>query len=81
MQSLALLVVGLFLLFTVSGPAAVVLAFHDAWLGAVVCGLLAWSMGLHWFFHVQTSVRYVGLVSALLGVLAAGIILSRALPQ
>lgn len=80
MKSLALLVVGLFLIFTVSGPAAVLLAFHDMWIGAVVCGLLAWSMGLHWFFNVQTSVRYMGLLAALSGAFAAGVILRRCLP-
>ena len=80
MESLAFLVAGLFLIFTISGPAAVILAFHDAWIGAVICGLLAWSMGLHWFFNVKTGSRYIGLVAALSGVFAAGVILSRMLP-
>ncbi|NDC55394.1 MAG: hypothetical protein EBZ69_00955 [Alphaproteobacteria bacterium] len=79
MESLAFLVAGLFLIFTVSGPAAVILAFHDAWIGAVICGLLAWSMGLHWFFNVTTSARYLGLLAALLGAFAAGVILRRCL--
>lgn len=80
MESLAFLVAGLFLLFAVSGPAAVVLAFNDMWIGAVVCGLLAWSTGLHWFFNVTTKARYIGLICALLGVFAAGVILRRSLP-
>jgi hypothetical protein len=79
MESLAFLVAGLFLLFTVSGPAAVLLALNGFWPGAVLCGLLACSTGLHWFWNVQSSVRYVGLISALLGIASAGVILSRAL--
>jgi hypothetical protein len=80
MESLAFLVAGLFLLFTVCGPAAVILAWNDMWLAAVLCGLLAFSTGMHWFWNVTTAARYVGLISALLGVFAAGVILSRVLP-
>lgn len=81
MESLAFLVAGLFLVFTISGPAAVLLALNGFWPGAVLCGLLACSTGLHWFFNVTTSARYIGLISALLGIAAAGVILSRALGQ
>lgn len=80
MESLAFLVAGLFLIFTVSGPIAVILALNDLWLLAALFGVLAWSTGMHWFWNITTSVRYIGLVSALLGVFAAGVILSRVLP-
>lgn len=79
MESLAFMVAGLVLLFSVSGPLAVILAYNDCWLAALACGALACSTGLHWFWNVTTGVRYLGLICALLGLAAAGVILSRVL--
>jgi hypothetical protein len=79
MESLAFLVACLFLLVSVSGPTAVVLAHLNLWVLAVLCGAIAAATGFQWFFATSTWLRYLGLISALLGLGAIGFILSQML--
>jgi hypothetical protein len=79
MESLAFLVACLFLLVSVSGPTAVILAHFNLWILAVLCGAIAAVTGFQWFFSTSTLIRYLGLLSALLGLGAIGFILGQVL--
>jgi len=73
MESLALLVVWLFIFTHLCGPLALVLSFSVYWLNlwmAVLIGCLAVFLGVHWFTGVYTWPRYLGLVSAGFGIFA-----------
>jgi len=70
MESLALLVFGLFCAVFLCGPIAYVLAWrHFNILAILVAGMAIW-LGIYWFATIFTWAKYLGLLSAILGLLA-----------
>lgn len=70
MESLALLVFVIFSAVFLCGPIAVGLAYLKWTLPALLVGGLAIWLGVYWFATVYTWFKYLGIVSALLGLWA-----------
>lgn len=71
MESLALIVSLYFLTVLLSGPIAYGLAVWDKNVLALIAATAAIFTGVAWFTVVFTFVRYVGILSAIIGTLAA----------
>lgn len=70
MQDLAI-IVGLMLLAVLStGPLALWLAVQRYEFASLFVAAAALMFGIHWFIHVSTSIRFLGILTALLGVVA-----------
>lgn len=70
MESLALLVFVIFCAVFLCGPIAVLLAYLKWTLLALIVGGLAIWLGVYWFATVYTWAKYLGVVSAGLGLWA-----------
>lgn len=70
MESLALLAFVIFSAVFLCGPIAVGLAYLKWTLPALLVGGLAIWLGVYWFATVYTWFKYLGIVSALLGLWA-----------
>lgn len=70
MESLALLVAGLFCAVLLCGPAAYTLAVLRFYILAIIVAGMAIWLGVYWFATVYTWAKYLGILSAGLGVLA-----------
>lgn len=70
MESLALLVFVIFSAVFLCGPIAVGLAYLKWTIPALLVGGLAIWLGVYWFATVYTWFKYLGIVSALLGLWA-----------
>lgn len=70
MESLALLVFVIFSAVFLCGPIAVGMAYLKWTLPALLIGGLAIWLGVYWFATVYTAAKYLGVVSALLGLWA-----------
>jgi len=70
MQDLAVIVGLMFLAMLITGPLSLWLAFRHYELTSLFVAASALMFGIHWFINVSTSVRFLGLLTALLGVFA-----------
>ena len=70
MRDLALIVGAVFLAVITTGPLSVWLALRHYELASLFMAATALMFGIHWFINVSTSVRFLGLAAALLGVYA-----------
>lgn len=70
MESLALLVFVIFCAVFLCGPIAVTLAYFKWRILSLIVGGLAIWLGVYWFATVFTWAKYLGVVSALLGLWA-----------
>lgn len=70
MESLALLVFVIFCAVFLCGPIAVALAYSKWHILSLLVGGLAIWLGVYWFATVFTWAKYLGVVSALLGLWA-----------
>lgn len=70
MQDLAIIVGLMFLAMLITGPLSVWLAVQKYELGSLFMAAVALMFGIHWFINMSTSVRFIGLATALLGVFA-----------
>lgn len=70
MESLALLVFVIFCAVFLCGPIAVGLAYFKWRILSLIVGGLAIWLGVYWFATVFTWAKYLGVVSALLGLWA-----------
>jgi hypothetical protein len=77
MESLAILVVWLFILVHLTGPIALALAYYDFWLAGGLLGVAAIGLGVQWYSGVYTWPRYLGLVSAGMGLSAVVLVFRR----
>lgn len=70
MYDLALIVGMLFLVVLVSGPLSVWLAVRHYSLASLFMAAVALMFGINWFVAVSTTIRFVGLATAVLGITA-----------
>jgi hypothetical protein len=77
MESLAFIVVCVFVAVNLCGPGALILAHFKLDVLAVITAAAALVLGVQWFISVFTWARYLGLVSVCMGALAMGIVLKR----
>lgn len=70
MRDLAIIVGLMFLGVLTTGPLSIWLAVKRYELASLFMAALALMFGIHWFINVQTSIRFVGLAAAILGVVA-----------
>jgi hypothetical protein len=70
MHDLAIIVAVMFLAMICTGPLAIWLAVNKYELGSLFMAALALMFGIHWFINIQTSIRFLGMAVALLGVFA-----------
>lgn len=70
MESLAFLVFIIFCAVFLCGPFAVILAYLKWTIPALIVGGLAILLGAYWFGTIYTWFKYLGVVSALLGLWA-----------
>lgn len=70
MESLALLVFVIFSAVFLCGPIAVLLAYNKWHILSLFVGGVAIWLGVYWFATVFTWAKYLGVVSALLGLWA-----------
>lgn len=70
MESLAFMVFFIFCAVFLCGPIAVALAYGKWTIPALIVGGLAIWLGVYWFATVFTWAKYLGVVSALLGLWA-----------
>lgn len=73
-ESLAILVVCLFVAMNLCGPGALALVYFQLNIPAAVVGAAAVFLGAQWFTGVYTWARYLGIVSALMGALAVALV-------
>lgn len=70
MQDLVFLVSLLFLAVLVTGPLSVWLAVRQFFLASLIVAATALMFGIYWFGNVTTPIRFLGLLTAVLGVTA-----------
>lgn len=70
MESLALLVFGIFCVVFLCGPLALGLAYGKFNILAAIVALIAIWLGIHWFATVYTWAKYLGILPALFGLIA-----------
>lgn len=70
MQDLAIIVGMMFLAMVITGPLSVWLAVRHCAFASLFMAAAALMFGLHWFIHISTPVRFIGLVTAILGIFA-----------
>lgn len=74
MESLAILIVCLFVAMNLCGPGALALAYFKLYIPAAIVGAGAVLFGIQWFQGVYTWARYLGIVSAFMGLLAIALV-------
>lgn len=77
MESLAFLVVCIFVAVNLCGPGSLILAYFKLDVLAVMVAAAALVLGAQWFSGVYTWARYLGLVSCGMGVATLAIVLKR----
>lgn len=77
MESLAFLVVCIFVAVNLCGPGALILAYFKLDVLAVMTAAAALVLGVQWFTGVSTWAKYLGIVSVLMGAAAMSIVLKR----
>jgi len=70
MESLALLVFGIFCAAFLCGPIALGLAYGKFNVLAAIAAIIAIWLGIYWFATIYTWAKYLGVLSALCGLLA-----------
>lgn len=70
MQDLAIIVGVMLLAVLISGPLSIWLAVRHYSLASLFVAAVALMFGINWFINVSTSIRFLGLLTALLGVAA-----------
>jgi hypothetical protein len=70
MESLALLIFVLFCAVFLCGPFAYALAYFKFNILAILVGGLAIFLGIYWFGTIYTWAKYLGAISAVIGLLA-----------
>lgn len=70
MQDLAIIVGVMFLAVLTTGPLSVWLALRHYELASLFMAATALMFGIHWFINVSTAVRFLGLLTAILGFFA-----------
>lgn len=69
-QDLAIIVAILLLAVLTTGPLSIWLAVNRYELASLFMAALALMFGIHWFANVQTAMRFLGLFTAILGVVS-----------
>lgn len=70
MSDLALIVGLIFMAVLTTGPLSVWLAVKRFEWASLFIAAMALMFGVHWFANIQTSIRFIGILSAILGVVA-----------
>lgn len=70
MKDLAIIVGLMFLAVLTTGPLAIWLAVQHHEFASLFVAAAALMFGIHWFINVSTAIRFLGLLTALLGVFA-----------